>query len=53
MRGLITLVDDNQVDNYLEEMLAFVYFCNNRPQNGRNLQSVSGLFDAHSGIDLV
>ena len=26
MRGLITLVNDNHVDNYLKESLAFVYY---------------------------
>ena len=36
MRGLITLVSDNHVDNYLKEILAFVYYgsiVNNRPKN--------------------
>ena len=31
------MVDDNHVDNYLKEILAFVYFgstVNNRPKNG-------------------
>ena len=35
MHGLITLVNDNQVDNYLKEILEFVYygsFVNNRPK---------------------
>ena len=26
MRDLITLVNDNRVDNYLKEILAFVYY---------------------------
>ena len=26
MRDLITLVNDNHVDNYLKEILAFVYY---------------------------
>ena len=26
MCGFITLVNDNQVDNYLKEILAFVYY---------------------------
>ena len=26
MRGLITLVNDNHVDNYLKEILAFLYY---------------------------
>ena len=33
---LITLVSDNHVDNYLKEILAFVYYgsiLNNRPKN--------------------
>ena len=33
---MITLVIDNHVDNYLKEILAFVYydsFVNNRPKN--------------------
>ena len=36
-RGLIPLVNDNHVDNYLKEILAFVYYCSivyNRPKNG-------------------
>ena len=36
MRGLITLVNDNQVDNYHNEILAFVYYgsnVNNWPKN--------------------
>ena len=35
MRGLITLVNDNRVDNYLKKILAFVYFgstVNNLPK---------------------
>ena len=35
MRSLITLVNDNRVDNYLKEMLAFVYhgsIVNNQPK---------------------
>ena len=34
MSGLITLVNDNHLDNYLKEILAFVYYSlivNNRP----------------------
>ena len=36
MRGLITLVDDNHVDNCLKKILAFVYYgsiVNIRPKN--------------------
>ena len=36
MRGSITSINDNHVDNYLEEILAFVYYgsiLNNRPKN--------------------
>ena len=35
MRGLITLVNDNHMDNYLKEILVFVYYgsiVNNQPQ---------------------
>ena len=37
MRGLITLVNDNHVNNYTKENLAFVYngsIVNNRSQHG-------------------
>ena len=36
MRGLIKLVNDNHVDNYLKDILAFVYYgsiVNNRSKN--------------------
>ena len=35
MQGLITLVNDNHMDNYLKEILVFVYYgliVNNRPK---------------------
>ena len=38
MHGLIILVNDNHVDNYLKEILAFVYygsFVNNRPNKNK------------------
>ena len=37
MRGLITLVNDTQVDNYIKEILAFIYYgsaVNNRSKYG-------------------
>ena len=37
MSQMIQLVNDNHVDNYLKEILAFVYYgstVNNQPQNG-------------------
>ena len=37
MHGLITLVSDNHVDNYLKEILVFVYYgsiVNDQPNNG-------------------
>ena len=37
MRGLITVVNDNHVDNYLKKNFAFVYFgstVNTLPNNG-------------------
>ena len=43
MRGLITLVNDNHVDNYLKENLAFLYYdstVNNRPKICNFLSSV-------------
>ena len=36
MRGLITLVSDNHTDNYIKEILVFVYYgstVNNWPKN--------------------
>ena len=47
----ITSVNNNHVDNYFKEILAFVYYgviVNNRPKNGRkkNLPIVSSSFKA-------
>ena len=42
MRSWITLVNDNHVDNYLKEILAFVYYgsvVNNQPKNGRSVSN--------------
>ena len=38
MRGLITLVNDNHMDNYLKEILTFYYYgliVNNWAKNGQ------------------
>ena len=40
MRGLISLVNDNHVDNKLKDILVYVYLgsiVNNRPKNGQNV----------------
>ena len=41
MHGLTKVVNDNHVDNYLKEILTFVYYgliVNNQPKNGFNVK---------------